>query len=168
MRLKPSEEETMNLPLIDLYDADFYAWTQRQAYLLRQRDLDNLDIENLAEEIESLGKQDQRELVSHLKILIAHLLKWEFQPTHRSRSWVFTIREQREEIEDLLERSPSLKPYLSEAIEKAYKRAITLAAKETGMRLREFPSEVNYTWEAIENSDFLPGIHLDSDEDLLD
>lgn len=158
----------MNLPLIDLYDADFYAWTQRQAYLLRQRDLDNLDIENLAEEIESLGKQDQRELVSHLKILIAHLLKWEFQPTHRSRSWVFTIREQREEIEDLLERSPSLKPYLSEAIEKAYKRAITLAAKETGMRLREFPSEVNYTWEAIENSDFLPGIHLDSDEDLLD
>ncbi|MFB2880586.1 DUF29 domain-containing protein [Floridanema aerugineum] len=158
----------MNLPLTDLYETDFYAWTQKQADLLRQRDLNNLDLENLIEEIESLGKQDKRELVSHLKILIAHLLKWEFQPTHRSRSWVFTIREQREEIEDLLERSPSLKPYLSEAIEKAYKRAITLAAKETGMKLREFPSLVHYTWEAIENSDFLPGIHLDSDDDLLD
>jgi len=157
----------MNLPLIDLYDTDFYAWTEKQVELLRQRDLNNLDIENLIEEIDSLGKQDKRELVSHLKILIAHLLKWEFQPTHRSRSWYLSIREQREEIEELLEKSPSLKPYLSEAIEKAYKRGITLAAKEIDMKLRDFPFDVHYTWEQVENPDFLPGIQLDSDEDLL-
>ncbi|WP_143171095.1 DUF29 domain-containing protein [[Phormidium ambiguum] IAM M-71] len=106
----------MNLPLIDLYETDFYAWTQKQAELLRQRDLNNLDIENLIQEIESLGKQEKRELVNRLGVLIGHLLKWEYQPNKRSKSWLKTIREQRRKITDLLQENPSLKPYLDEAI----------------------------------------------------
>jgi len=156
----------MNLP-VNLYETDFYAWTQKQVELLRQRDLNNLDIENLIEEIDSLGKQERRELVNRLIVLIAHLLKWEYQTDYRSRSWYLTIREQRCAIAKLLKDSPSLKPYLPEAIEEAYERAVILAAKETGMKLRDFPTEVSYKWEQVENPDFLPGILLDSDEDLL-
>ncbi|HEY9299417.1 MAG TPA: DUF29 domain-containing protein [Phormidium sp.] len=167
MGIKPSEEETMNLPLVNLYETDFYAWTQKQVQLLRQRDLNNLDIENLIEEIDSLGKQERRELVNRLIVLIAHLLKWQYQTDRRSRSWYLTILEQRSAIRQLLKESPSLKPYLPEAIADAYDRAVILAAKETGMKLQDFPSEVSYKWEQVENADFLPGIQLDSDEDLL-
>ncbi|MFB2839117.1 DUF29 domain-containing protein [Floridanema evergladense] len=157
----------MNLPLDNLYEIDFYAWTQKQVQLLRQRDLNNLDIENLIEEIASLGKQERRELVNRLIVLIAHLLKWEYQTDRRSRSWYLTIREQSRAIRRLLKESPSLKPYLPEAIADAYEDAVILAAKETGMKLRDFPTEVSYTWEQVENPDFLPGILLDSDADLL-
>ena len=157
----------MNLPLVNLYETDFYAWTQKQLDLLRQRDLNNLDIENLIEEIDSLGKQERRELVNRLIVLIAHLLKWEYQIDRRSRSWYLTIREQSRAIRRLLKESPSLKPYLPEAIADAYEDAVILAAKETGMKLRDFPTEVSYKWEQVENPDFLPGIVLDSDADLL-
>ncbi|MBE9226231.1 DUF29 domain-containing protein [Phormidium sp. LEGE 05292] len=167
MDIKSSEEETMNLPLANLYETDFYAWTQKQVQLLRQRDLNNLDIDNLIEEIESLGKQERRELVNRLIVLIAHLLKWQYQTDRRSRSWYLTIREQRCAIRQLLKDNPSLKPYLPEAIAEAYERGVILAAKETGIKLRDFPSEVSYQQEQIENPDYLPGIQLDSDEDLL-
>jgi hypothetical protein len=167
MSIKPSEEETMNLPLINLYETDFYAWTQKQVELLRQSQLDCLDIENLIEEIDSLGKQQQQELVNRLGILLGHLLKWEYQPTKRSRSWVATIREQRRKIAKLLQKNPSLKPYLNEAIPEAYLDGVDLAVRETLMEYKTFPSEVPYTWQQIENPDFLPGFFSDSDEDLL-
>ncbi|XWK90552.1 MAG: DUF29 domain-containing protein [Phormidium sp.] len=157
----------MNLPIVNLYETDFYAWTQRQVELLRKRDLNNLDIENLIEEIDSLGKQEKRELVNRLGVLLGHLLKWEYQPNKRSRSWVATIREQRYKVLKLLEENPSLKPYLPEAIAQAYQSALALAVRETEMPYRTFPSSNSYAWEQIENSDFLPGIQLDSDEDLL-
>jgi hypothetical protein len=115
MSIKLSEEESMNISLINLYETDFYAWAQKQVELLRKRDLNNLDIENLIEEIDSLGKQEKRELINRLGILIGHLLKWEYQSIHRSRSWAATIREQRRKITDLLQENPSLKsglPYL--------------------------------------------------------
>jgi hypothetical protein len=157
----------MNLPLIDLYETDFYAWTQKQVQLLRQRDLNNLDIENLIEEIESLGKQEKRELVNRLGVLIGHLLKWEYQPNQRSKSWVRTIREQRRKITDLLQENPSLKPYLDEAIEKAYQDGVDLAVDETDIGIQVFPSEITYTWEQIENQNFLPGVLSEDDQDLL-
>jgi len=131
MGIKPSLSQTMNLPLIDLYETDFYAWTQKQVELLRQRDLNNLDIDNLIEEIESLGKQEKRELVNRLGVLIGHLLKWEYQPNKRSKNWVRTIREQRRKITDLLQENPSLKSYLDEAIKKAYLDGVDLAVDET-------------------------------------
>jgi len=157
----------MNLPLINLYETDFYAWTQKQVELLRQRDLNNLDIENLIEEIESLGKQEKRELVNRLGVLIGHLLKWEYQPGKRSKSWLRTIREQRRKITDLLQENPSLKPYLDEAIEKAYLDGVDLAVDETDIGVQNFPPKITYTWEQIENQNFLPGILSEDDQDLL-
>jgi len=166
MSIKPSEE-TMNLPIFNLYETDFYAWTQRQVELLRQHQLDCLDIENLIEEIDSLGKQQQQELVNRLGVLFGHLLKWEYQLTKRSRSWVATIREQRRKINKLLQKNPSLKSYLDEAIQEAYLDGIDLAVRETLMEYRTFPSAVPYTWQQIESPNFLPGFLSNSDEDLL-
>lgn len=167
MGIKPSQEETMNLPLIDLYQTDFYAWTQTQVELLRQHQLDCLDIENLIEEIDSLGKQQQQELVNRLGVLLGHLLKWEYQPNKRSRSWVATIREQRRKIDKLLQKNPSLKPYLEEAIPEAYLDGIDLAVRETLISYQTFPAYTPYTWEQIKNPDFLPGFLSESDRDLL-
>lgn len=99
-----------------LYDQDFYAWTQQQAELLRSGTWERLDIDNLVEEIESLGRQQRQELENRLGVLLGHLLKWRFQPDMRSRSRTATIREQRQQIQDLLDDNPSLKPYLQEAI----------------------------------------------------
>lgn len=157
----------MNIPLINLYETDFYAWTQKQVELLRQSQLDCLDVENLIEEIDSLGKQQQQELVNRLGVLLGHLLKWEYQPSKRSRSWVATIREQRRKIAKLLQKNPSLKPYLNEAIPEAYLDGVDLAVRETLMEYKTFPLEVPYTWQQIENPDFLPGFLNDSDEELL-
>jgi hypothetical protein len=114
-----------------LYEQDFYAWTQQQVELLRSGHLQALDIENLIEEIESLGKQQRQELRNRLGILLGHLLKWHFQPAARSRSWWGTIREQRREIQELLEDNPSLKPYLDEATTRGYQKGLDLVIKET-------------------------------------
>ena len=158
----------MNLPLINLYETDFYAWTQKQVELLRQRDLKNLDIENLIEEIDSLGKQEKRELVNRLIILIGHLLKWEYQPLKRDSSWVRTIKEQRRQINKLIKENPSLKPFLDEAKEDAYLGALDLAVEETKMGIKTFPSQVSYSWELISNSDFFPGELTNTDRELLE
>lgn len=157
----------MNLPLIDLYETDFYAWTQKQAQLLRQHQLDCLDIENLVEEIDSLGKQQQQELVNRLGVLLGHLLKWEYQPSKRSRSWLTTIREQRRKIAKLLQKNPSLKSFLNEAILEAYVSGVDLAIEETGIEIDNFPSETPYAWEQIENPNFFPGDITDSSRELL-
>jgi len=135
-KISPSSQTTSNL-----YEQDFYAWTQEQAKLLRERVWDSLDIENLAEEIESLGKQQRQELKNRLGVLLGHLLKWEFQPNKRSKSWFVTMGEQRRRILEHLKDNPSLKPYLPEALEKAYKDGIDLAVSETSLTDENFPDE---------------------------
>jgi hypothetical protein len=132
-----------------LYDLDFYAWTQQQADLLLTGKLDFLDRVNLAEEIESLGKQQRQELRNRLGILIGHLLKWDYQPERRGKSWKATIREQREEILDLLEDNPSLKPYLSEAMEKGFRQGINLVVRETPLDDDDLPQVCPYEVEQI-------------------
>jgi len=114
-----------------LYAQDFYAWTQRQVELLRSGQLQELDIENLIEEIESLGRQEQQALRNRLGVLLGHLLKWHYQPEARSKSWRATIREQRQEIRRHLKENPSLKPYLKEAIEIGYEKGLSLVDRET-------------------------------------
>ncbi len=144
-------QSTSRSPL--LYEADFYAWTQTQAKLLRDRTWEQLDIEQLAEEIESLGKQQRQELRHRLGVLLGHLLKWEFQPDKRSKSWLITIREQRREILELLQDSPSLKPYLTEAMQKAYPAGIDLVLRETGLEEKDLPIECPYSLEqALDHS----------------
>lgn len=121
------------------YNKDFYAWSLRNAALIRQGKLSEVDLENVAEEIESMGKGNRRELVSRLGILLAHLLKWKFQPGRRGKSWELTIQEQRFEIQDLLDESPSLKHILDEQLSHAYEKALIIAEKETGLNRDIFP-----------------------------
>lgn len=159
------ELKAFSNPTANLYEADFYAWTQEQARLLQQGAWKQLDRVNLIEEIESLGKQQRQELRNRLKILLGHLLKWEFQPGKRSKSWFVTIREQRREIFDLLEESPSLKAYLPEALQKAYQSGLDLAVRETPLYYKDFPTECSYRLEQVLNTAFLPGQPLESDQD---
>lgn len=140
-----------------LYEQDFYGWTQQQAKLLREGTLNQLDLVNLAEEIESLGKQQRQELRNRFGILLGHLLKWQFQPNKRSKSWFVTLREQRREIGYLLAENPSLKPYISEALQKGYQSGIDLAVRETSLTDQDFPTECPYTLEEVLETGFFPG-----------
>jgi hypothetical protein len=146
---------------MSLYEIDFYAWTQQQAAVIRDGRWEEIDRLNLLEEIESLGKQQRQELRSRLGILLGHLLKWQFQPGARSRSWLSTLRLQRLEIVDLLNDNPSLKPYLDEAIERAYLRGLAIAIDETNLPNRSFPSTCEYTLTEMLDSEFYPGEESD-------
>jgi hypothetical protein len=143
--------------LSQLYEVDFYAWTQQQSVLIRDGRWAEVDRMNLLEEIESLGRQQRQELRSRLGILIGHLLKWQYQPERRSQSWLTTLRLQRLEIVDLLNDNPSLKPYLEEAINRAYLRGLTIAIDETNLSNTVFPIGCEYTLAEMLNDDFYPG-----------
>ena len=123
-----------------LYERDFYAWANEQAALLRAGRLDRADIDNIAEEIESMGRSEKRELTNRLKVLLTHLLKWRHQPMLRCKSWSNTITVQRDDAADHLADNPSLKDKLPEALSSAYRKAILAAAAETGFDTTTFPS----------------------------
>jgi len=122
-----------------LYDTDFYGWTNQQSALLRSGNLAEADLDNLAEEIEDMGKNLRRELESRLKVLFIHLPKWQYQPGYRGNNWRYSIEEQRTELADHLQDNPSLRAKLPEAVERGYKYAVTGAAKETGLPKSTFP-----------------------------
>ncbi|UFP95004.1 DUF29 domain-containing protein [Gloeobacter morelensis] len=126
------------------YEGDFHAWTVEQAAALKARQWDRLDIENLAEEIASLGRAERRELESRLAVLIAHLLKWQFQNERRSNSWQATIDEQRDQIAGLLTEQPSLQPYLDAAFAKAWRSGVRLAVRDTNLPYGHFPADCPY------------------------
>ena len=152
-----NSNESSSGNMSNLYEQDFYGWTQEQSVLLRQGKLTQLDIENLTEEIESLGRQERRELLNRLVVLLHHLLKWQFQPANRSRSWEATIKIQRLDVAKLLEQNPSLRPYVSEAIAEAYLRAIVEVYGETGIAIDNLPAACPYSFEQIGDSAFFPG-----------
>ncbi len=129
-----------------LYDRDFFAWTQDQADALRRRSVNEIDWENLLEEVEGMGRQQQSELRSHLILLLTHLLKWREQPDRRSRSWTFTILEQRREAERLVRQNPSLKPELDALLTDAYRVSRLRAARETRLTIKRFPKANPFTW----------------------
>ena len=139
-----------------LYDRDFYAWANEQAGLLRAGRLSEADIEHIAEEIESLGKSEKRELVSRLTVLLAHMLKWRFQPVLRGKSWDLTLEEQRNQLTDHLTDNPSLKSSLGETIVTAYRNAILRASRETGLDRGEFPAACPWSFEQISDPNFYP------------
>ncbi|MEN9270095.1 MAG: DUF29 domain-containing protein [Thermostichales cyanobacterium HHBFW_bins_127] len=141
---------------MQLYDRDFYAWIQEQAALLKSRQWDQLDIANLVEEIESLGRQERRQLMNHFGILLGHLLKWQYQPQFRGKSWQATIIEQRREVQELIEDSPSLKPYLLEVMDNAYQKGVLLVLKETPLSQQDLPTRCPYTFEQVMDTDFYP------------
>ncbi|MDQ7089971.1 MAG: DUF29 domain-containing protein [Methylococcales bacterium] len=139
-----------------IYETDFYGWTQQQAALLKDGRLNLLDLTNIIEEIESMGRSEKRELQSRLTILLLHLLKWKFQPSKKSRSWRLSIDEQRIQFLDVLKENPSLKPRLNDILEDAYRLAIVKAAKETKLSKKDFPSICPWNWEEIMDSEFYP------------
>lgn len=141
----------------NLYETDFYSWTQQQVSLLRNQQWHQLDLLNLIEEIESLGRKERQELRNRLSVLITHLLKWEYQPQRRSRSWLATIRVQRRDTLRLLKDNPSLKPYLEEILPEAYEDGRDLAMGETDLPKSTFPSERAYTLTEILDEQFYPG-----------
>jgi len=140
-----------------LHDQDFYAWSQEQAQLLRAGRLSEADIEHIAEEIESMGKTEKRELISRLAVLLLHLLKWRFQPERRTKSWRLTIEEQRRQIDRHMRDNPSLKSSLSEAIEEAYGDAIIGAERETELDRAAFPAVCPWSFGDMMANDFWPG-----------
>ncbi len=139
------------------YDRDLYSWAAEQAELLRLRRFDQVDWPNVIEEIADLGKSEYRSLAAALEQLTLHLLKWQFQPERRSRSWTLTIDEQRTQVEKILEDSPGLKHRQEEALARGYKYGRRGAARETGLDLGTFPEFCPYTWADLINPDFLPG-----------
>jgi len=146
----------MSTAAAQLYETDFYAWLQDQANVLRIGSFANLDVENLIEEIDSMGRSHKRALESRLEILLAHLLKWKFQPGLAGSSWRATIEVQRNSLGKLLRDNPSLKNFVSSAFEDAYKFAIRLAATETGLPKSTFPERCPWTFEQVSNPDFWP------------
>ncbi len=141
----------------NLHDKDFHAWAIQQANLLKAGKLHEIDLDNLIEEIESMGASERNQLQNRLKVLIGHLLKWQFQPSFRTRSWNATIKEQRLSVIGLVEDNPSLKSILAERIAKAYPQGVYLAVKETNLDEKTFPLACPYSMEQLFDMGFFPG-----------
>jgi hypothetical protein len=138
------------------YETDFYAWTNEQTQLLRSGKLGEIDVANIAEELESLGKSEKRELENRLVVLLAHLLKWQLQPEHRGKSWLATIDEQRRRLKKHLKESPSLKPTIPDAVEDAHQYALAELLRVTPFEKNDLPAECPYSIEQIINPGFYP------------
>ncbi len=138
-----------------LYEQDYYQWLTQTTKLLKEKKFTQLDLENLIEEIESLGKSEKRAIESNLIVVILHLLKWRYQPQKHSNSWKSSIREHRRRIQRLLTDSPSLKNYLAEIFATCYLAAKKQASDETGLSVVAFPEECPFSLTESLNEDFL-------------
>ncbi|HZP19820.1 MAG TPA: DUF29 domain-containing protein [Bauldia sp.] len=139
------------------YQSDFYAWTQDQAARLREARPNSIDWENVAEEIESVGGSEKREIRSRLKVLLKHLLKWEFQPEKRKYGWRVTIDYQRDMIAAAVEVSPSLRRFPAEVLADSYRLAVYEAIDDTGLPPRAFPEMSPYSIVQALDRTFFPG-----------
>lgn len=138
------------------YDRDFMLWIDTTVQLLKERRFAELDLENLIEEVEDLGRSNKSALRSNLIVVLLHLLKWKYQPEKRSKSWQSSILEHRCRLEDDFEDSPSLKRYYIEIFNKCYQNACKQAAIETEIDIKNFPIESPFTPEEVLDSEFLP------------
>ena len=139
-----------------LYEEDLAAWATETARLLRERRFDEIEIEDVAEEIEDMGKSQRHALGSRLTVVLLHLLKWKYQPNKHSRSWQSTIVTQRRELRQLLKQSPSLKREVAESVKEVYPDAVDVAAVETGLSATTFPSECPFSPEQVLDRTYLP------------
>ena len=149
----PQLKSTENL---SLYEQDFYLWIENTVNLLKTGQLLEVDLGNLIEEIESMGRSEKQALESDLIIVLLHLLKYKYQPDKRSNSWLSSIYEHRRRLRKSLKSSPSLKPYYTEVFEECYQDARQEAALETGLTLEVFPLVCPFTPETTLDSEFLP------------
>jgi hypothetical protein len=147
-----------NQPMGTPYEKDVVAWAEEQVALLRAGRLASIDIEHIAEEIEDVGKNQAREMVSRMAVLIAHLLKWKFQPERRSKSWTSTIRTQRTEAMYLLDEAPSLRRRFDDPkwLNVVWTKARNQAESETGMDFDAFPETCPWPMNVVLETGFLP------------
>lgn len=138
------------------YDDDFALWAEQQANLLNARQFELLDVHHLVEELTAMVAHHRRELGSRLEVLIMHLLKCQFQPSHKSPSWLNTIDHQRGEISELVRDSPSLAPTIAQVAKHRYQRARRMAIRETGLRKEEFPAALPYSVQQLLDDEFVP------------
>lgn len=138
------------------YDQDFYGWTVEQVALLQRKQFDQIDLEHIIEEIESMGKAERNQLRNRLTVLLMHLLKWQYEPSHRCTSWVQTIREQRRAIPRLIKDNPSLKSSLADLLLDAYSNAVEDAADETNLPISLFPTECPWLYADFMDKEFFP------------
>ena len=138
------------------YEQDFYGWTQEQAALLRAGRLTDLDIDNLIEEVETMGRSEKRALESSLTVLLVHLLKWQYQPVRRGKSWELTIKTQRINFMKVLRDNPGLKPSLEQCLIDAYQMASIQASQETGLDENTFPVSCPWSLTQATQQDFYP------------
>ncbi len=138
------------------YDQDMVAWAHEQALLLRSGQLSAIDAVHLAEEIEAVSASERRELRNRLKVLLQHLLKWQYQPERRTRSWLATMLAQRDSIEDVLKTSPSLRTAFANDLESAYSSAVRYAVEETGKGAKAFPLTCPYGLSDVLSDGWLP------------
>lgn len=140
----------------DLYNRDYYLWLTHTALLIKEGRFAEIDVGNLIEEIEDMGRSEKRAVKSNLIVLLLHLLKYKYQPAKRSNSWRATIREHRRRLRDLFQESPSLKPYFTQIFEKCYQDSREQAADETGLPLDTFPTASPFITSEVLDSDYLP------------
>ena len=139
-----------------LYDQDLCAWANHNAALLREGRFDRLDVEHIIEELTDMSKSDQRAIYSHLRNLLMHLLKWQFQPTKRGVSWQITMINARQDIDRIVTDSPSLRPLIGGELHNAYAQARRLASVETQMPLKTFPELCPFELNHVLDENWLP------------
>ncbi len=146
-----NQENTYNL-----YEQDYHLWLVHTAKLVAENRFAEIDLVSLAEEIEDMGRSEKRAIKSNLRVLLAHLLKYKYQPSKRSNSWRATIREHRLRIKEAFQDSPSLKRYFDEVFDECYQNARAIAADETGLEIATFNTQCPFSKVEVLDSDFLP------------
>lgn len=146
-----AERDPVNLPRRNYpaYDEDFAAWLQAQADLLRDRRFSELDISNLVEEVESVGRSEFRAFASAIELIVFHMMKWDYQPERQGRSWRTTINTQRRAVRNLLKENPSFKSRIQEAVERAYDPVPDMVEEKTTIPAERLPQTCPYTWDEI-------------------
>ena len=141
-----------------LYECDYYTWALVNAAAIRERRLEDVDLDNVAAEMEDLGKSQESALESHLKVLLLHLLKLQYQPRRTTPSWQLTVREPRLALRKVLRRNPGLRgePKLREILNDAYQEARLAAARETRLKEERFPPDCPWTFKQVEDDKFFP------------
>jgi predicted DNA-binding ribbon-helix-helix protein len=143
------------LKVSELYEQDFCLWAEQIAQLLRSGHFSEIDLENLIDEVQDMSRSQKRALLSNLRVIILHLLKYKYQPDNRSNSWLSSIREHRTRIEDSFRDSPSLRVYIQEMFTICYENARKQAVDETSLPLDVFPEQAPFTLSECLNEDFL-------------
>jgi len=145
MSLLQNDRQVTYLPDPNLYDRDYAAWVEQTALLLRNRQFEAVDFENLIDELDDMSRREKRSLTSNVRVILMHLLKYKFQAEERSNSWLVTLREHRIRSAEILADNPSLQNYLNDQFELCYAQARREAADETGLEIEEFPVESPFT-----------------------